>query len=387
VSETEAAIRSAEYQINQLKRYGNKIQAAGQIQVQLGRLQQLRQQSNAQKAQAAAIQQSPEYQQYTQQKTAADQMNMNQLSLSPEEAAVLGISSGEGLYNVGQNLIQDVNAERERLITKDQFARQQALARLAGLDTSKALQKDLQYTDAEKAGTQTLKSSLNTQAVRDILNEKQQKFKESAEGANLVGMGQKKVSRGNWSGTRTKTYYADQSGNVADMLRQAGYDVSAENPEATRTILSDKDALANYLGATDTGRDDSGSMYAEGAARTATGAATGAAIGAGLGSIGGPLAGVTAAGGAIVGGVLGSVVGPNSSLSNVVGDLSGGRMSSSAMAKVGMGTAKAKAIEDLERKYKAYLEGQGFGNRSNIVDAGITSTRSAALRDLLRRQG
>jgi hypothetical protein len=307
-------------------------------------------------------------------------MNMGQLSLTPEEAAVLGISSGEGLYNIGQDLIQDVNAERGRLITKDQFARQQALARLAGLDTSKALQKDLMYTDAEKAGTQTLASSLNTEAIRNALNEAQQKFKESAESAELTGVGKKKVSRGNWSGKRTKTYYADQSGNVADMLRQAGYDVSAESPEAIKSILSDKDALANYLGATSTSRDDTGSMYAEGAKRTAGGAAAGAAIGSYI-----PVVGTGV--GAGIGAALGSAFGDNSTLSNVVGDLTGGRMSSSAMAKVGKGTAKELAIKDLEKKYKAYLAGQGFGNRANIGTTEATSARSAALQDLLRRQG
>jgi hypothetical protein len=304
------------------------------------------------------------------------------LSLSPEEAAVLGISSGEGLYNEGQNLIQDVNAERERLVTKDQFARQQALARLAGLDTSKALQKDLQYTDAEKAGTQTLKSSLNTKAVRDALNQAQQGFKESAEGANLVGLGHKKVSRGNWSGTRTQHYYADQAGNVADMLRQAGYDVGAEGTAADTSLLSNKDALANYIGATNTSREGgAGDMWRAGAERTAAGAATGASIGAMTG-----LAPVAAAG-AGIGAIVGSVIGPNSSLSNVVGNFGGGRMSDSAMSAVGRGTAKELAIQDLERKYEAYLQGQGFENRSNIVDTGVTSTRTAALRDLLRRQG
>jgi hypothetical protein len=57
------------------------------------------------------------------------------------------------------------------------------------------------------------------------------------------------------------------------------------------------------------------------------------------------------------------------------------------MSAVGRGTAKELAIQDLERKYEAYLQGQGFENRSNIVDTGVTSTRTAALRDLLRRQG
>ena len=332
-----------------------------------------------QKKQAQAAQQSPEYQQYLKQKSGVDQMNMNQWALSPEEAAVLGISSGEGLYNIGQGDIRTVAHDREKLITQNEFARQQALSQLAGLDLSKGLQKELQYKDQAKAGTQDLTKSLDVESFRNLLNQAQQGFKESAEGANLTGSGVKKVSRGNWSGTRTKTYEASQSGNVADMLRQAGYDVGATG-EGTRSLLSDKDALANYMAATSTGRSDSGSMYAEGGARTAQGAAAGAGIGA-------MFAGVGALPGAAAGAVLGSVIGPNSSLSNVVGDMSGGRMSSSAMAKVGMGTAKAQAIEDLENKYKAYLQGQGFQNRANIADTETTRARSAALNQLLQRKG
>jgi hypothetical protein len=344
----------------------------------------LGQQYANQKAQVATLRQTPEYQQYAQQKSAADKMNMNQWALSPEEAAVLGISSGEGLYNIGQGDIRTVAADREKLITQNEFARQQALSQLAGLDLSKGLQKELKYKDQSKAGTQDLTKSLDTESFRNLLNESQKGFKESAEGANLTGTGMKKVSRGNWSGTRTKTYHASESGNVADMLRQAGYDVGATG-EGTKSLLSDKDALANYLGATSTNRADSGSMYAEGAARTAQGAATGAAIGTAVG--GGVLSAPAAGIGTGIGAIVGSVIGPNSSLSNVVGDLSGGRMSSSAMAKVGMGTAKAKAIEDLENKYKAYLQGQGFENRANIADTETTRARTAALNQLLQRKG
>jgi hypothetical protein len=345
-------------------------------------LHSLQQQSAAQKNQASAMQQTPEFKQYQQEKAAAEGMNMNQWALSPEEAAVLGISSGEGLYNIGQGDIRTVAADREKLITQNEFARQQALSQLAGLDQSKALQKELLYKDQAKAGTQDLTKSLDTEAFRTLLNEAQQGFKESAEGANLTGTGKKKVSRGNWSGKRTKTYSAAESGNVADMLKQAGYDVGATG-EGTKSLLSDKDALANYLGATSTSRGDSGSMYAEGAARTAQGAAAGASIGA----MSGPAAPIGAGIGALIGTGYGSIIGPNSSLSNIVGDLGGGRMSSSSMAKVGMGTAKDLAIRDLQNKYAAYLKGQGFENRANVADTESTRARSAALNQLLQRKG
>jgi hypothetical protein len=305
-------------------------------------------------------------------------MNMNQVQLSPEEMAVLGVKSGEGLYNLGQGLIENVEARRERLITKDELSRQLALQQLAGLDLSKELQKDLLYTDLEKAGTQDLSSSLNTERIRELLNKEREDFKTRAEEEVLVGSGTKKVTRGNWSGTRKKTYYAEQSGKVADMLREAGYDVSAQDEEAIGSMLSDKQALENFLGATSTSRGDSGSMYAEGGARTAAGAATGAGIGAYFSA---PWLG------AGIGAAAGSLIGDNSTLSNFVGDLGGGRMSASSMARVGRGTAKELAIKDLQNKYKNYLEQAGFSNRLAASQDPQVLARMEGLKNLLGRKG
>jgi predicted metal-binding transcription factor (methanogenesis marker protein 9) len=305
-------------------------------------------------------------------------MNMNQVQLSPEEMAVLGVKSGEGLYNLGQGLIENVEARRERLITKDELSRQLALQQLAGLDLSKELQKDLLYTDLEKAGTQDLSSSLNTERIRELLNKEREDFRDRAEEDVLVGSGTKKVTRGNWSGTRKKTYYAEQSGKVADMLREAGYDVSAQDEEAIGSMLSDKQALENFLGATSTSRGDSGSMYAEGGARTAAGAATGAGIGAYFAA---PWLG------AGIGAAAGSLIGDNSTLSNFVGDLGGGRMSASSMARVGRGTAKELAIKDLQNKYKNYLEQAGFSNRLAASQDPQVLARMEGLKNLLGRKG
>ena len=377
IAETDAAIRNAGYQIKQLERYGNKTQAAAKTQIINMQLQKLRQQSAAQKAQAAAIQQSPEYQQYTQQKTAAAQMNMNQLSLSPEEAAVLGISSGEGLYNVGQNLIQDVNAERERLVTKDQFARQQALARLAGLDTSKALQKDLQYTDAEKAGTQTLKSSLNTQAVRDALNEQEKQFREQATAKTITGTGSKKNK------TSGKRYYASEDANIKDVLSRAGYDFNAPVNQqvgnldiyGSQSRDQDPDTLGSIVEEAVTPRlapDQITDVYTNDStlARKAGYAA------ADYGSLG-ITAGLRGLGLDLTGGVM-------SGIDNIAGtSIFGGGTSS----KESKSDAARFAREDLQRRYAEYLKDTGFSNRAGIEDTQTTSARTAALQDLLRRQG
>lgn len=393
----------------------------------------LGQQYANQKAEVAALQKTPEYQQYAQQKSAADKMNMNQWALSPEEAAVLGVSAGEGLYNIGQGDIRTVAADREKLITQNEFARQQALSQLAGLDLSKGLQKELKYKDQSKAGTQDLTKSLDTESFRNLLNEAQQGFKESAEGANLTGTGSKKVSRGNLLGKKTSTYHATAGGNVADMLRQGGYDVGAEGSEA-RSLLSDKDMLANYLDATRNNTAMEANIGGSTLEGTATGASTGASIGYTAG--GGVGAGVGAAVGAAVGGLAGSntldpvqatsdfykdlesklgikgagaigqgiqdarsvLASPITGLANmggssVVGDVfrgiagTVGGINTGAMKEFGDAIAKQKAREDLQRKYASYLKGQGFENRANIADTETTRARTAALNQLLQRKG
>jgi hypothetical protein len=395
-------------------------------------MEDLQNQAAQQKAQVASIQQSPEYKQYQQQKAAADQMNMNQWALSPEEAAVLGVSAGEGLYNIGQGDIRTTAADREKIITQNEFARQQALSQLAGLDTSKGLQKELLYKDQAKAGTQDLTKSLDTESFRNLLNQAQQGFKESAEGADLVGSGSKKVSRGNMFGKKTSTYHASVGGNVADMLRQGGYDVGSEGSGA-RSLLSDKDMLANYLNATGTNRSADANIGGSTLEGTAAGASTGASIGSMFGGVG---AAPGAAVGAMVGGLVGSnTVDPlqattdfykdlenklgikgagaigqgvqdargvaasgltglaNMGGSSMVGDafrgIAGavGGINTGAMKEFGDAIAKQKAREDLQNKYAAYLQGQGFENRANIADTESTRARSAALNQLLQRKG
>ena len=57
------------------------------------------------------------------------------------------------------------------------------------------------------------------------------------------------------------------------------------------------------------------------------------------------------------------------------------------MKSFGSAIAKDLAIQDLQNKYAQFLQGQGFENRANIVDTEATRARSAALQNLLRRQG
>ena len=356
-----------------------------------------------------------------------------QWELSAEEAAVLGIGAGEGLYNIRPEDIKAAEAQRSKLITKDELARQQALAQLAGQDVARELQKDLTYTDMEKAGTQDLASSLDVESFRRLLNESQQGFKTAAEGATLTGTGEKKVSRGNLAGKKTKTYGASVEGNVADMLRQAGYDVGAEG-EGVKSLLSDKDLLNKYLGATSTNTDIQQGIGGAALEGVGAGASAGASIGSmtGTGPVG---AGI----GAAIGGAVGGLAGANTldktqlltdlakeldeklgikglgtiatgvqdarskvggAISNVGGSSSGvigsalrgiggaiGGINTGEMKAYGSAIAKDLAIQDLQNKYAQFLQGQGFENRANIVDTEATRARSAALQNLLRRQG
>jgi hypothetical protein len=218
------------------------------------------------------------------------------------------------------------------------------------------------------------------------------------------------------------------------MLRQAGYDVAAQEPSQTRSLLTDKDLLSRYLGATSTSRGEEAGVGGKALEGTTAGAGTGAAIGtaitpglgtavgAGIGATVGGLAGAntldtiqyytdlakemedklgikglgavgqavqdyrSGAGGIVSG--IGNIAG-----SNVVGDIfrgvggAIGGINTGEMKKVGESTAKRFAIEDLQKKYKQYLEGQGFGNRFVAAQDPEVAARAAGLQALLRRQG
>jgi len=210
------------------------------------------------------------------------------------------------------------------------------------------------------------------------------------------------------------------------MLRQGGYDVSKMEPEQVKSLLTNRDLLNRYLGATSTNRDSQaniGGSTLEGATAGASigagiggapGAAIGTAIGAGIGAntldpiqattdfykeleekLG--IKGFGAVGQGVqdvrsgVGGVFtgaGNIAG-----SSVIGDVFRGiggivgGINTGEMKKVGESTAKKIAIKDLERQYKQYLQGQGFENRLVASQDQEVLARSAALQNLLRRQG
>lgn len=421
--------QALEKELQNLK--GSQPSDGAQFRRMVTRMREVENQLQTINSQLQAVTGSQDYQDYQKALADAQRISENQLILSPEEAAVLGIRAGEGLYNIRPEDIQTAQAERARLITKDELARQLALSQLAEQDVSKELQKDLLYTDLEKAGTQDLLSSLDVEGFRRLLDEAQQGFQTAAEQATLTGTGSKKVSRGNWRGKKTRTYGAQVSGNVADMLRQAGYDVGAEAPEAARSLLSDRDLLNRYLEGTSTSRDVIGGSSVEDLAQGAALAKGAATAAQGLGSAAAATGALGAGGGAALAGSLGAgalggvaaldlsqdvlealgIQGASEAISdirniaasplrgiasaagsNVIGDvfrgLGGfvGGIDTGAMKAYGSAVAKDLAIQDLQNKYANWLASQGFENRANIADTETTRARSAALQDLLRRQ-
>jgi hypothetical protein len=152
------------------------------------------------------------------------------LPLTERELGILGLSSGQGLFNIGQEAIEGTIAERGRLVTKDEIARQLALQQLAGLDVSKQLQKDLKYSDIEKAGTQDLKSSLDIEKFKRTLEER---------GANTLKktLSEVKIPKG------TPEFY-DQS--IGSVLKKLGLDTNKASQEDIINFMTSKlDAFKN----------------------------------------------------------------------------------------------------------------------------------------------
>lgn len=336
------------------------------------------------------------------------------VNLNPYEAALLGVSSGEGLYNLGGDAVKIANLDRARLISQDEFARQKALADLAQLDAERQLSTNLKYSDQALAGTQTAADALDVAGTRAALNEAEQRFREDAEAANLVGTGRGKASKGNWMGTKTKTAQTTIRNNVADMLRAAGYDMNSEiGQNVAKSILSSEEATSKFL----TGAGTKNEVSADG---TLQGVGTGAAAGASLGSV---IPGVGTAIGAGVGAVLGGYMGSGTTDTfqqnediyrslglDVVADAYRGvrnvgatgvdavgsvldtlgikgvtsglsdavrGIDTSALARKAKQRANEAARKNLLQNYQNYLTGQGFTNR-----IGVSATDQAAVNRL-----
>lgn len=279
------------------------------------------------------------------------------LALSEQEAGLLGVQAGEGLYNLTpEELIQTSAAEKERLITKNELSRQLALQQLAGTDLSRELQKDLLYTDLEKAGTQTAEDAINKQAIRELLNAQEKAFREQAAGQTLVGEGSKKHK------SSGKRYYAQETANLKDLLEKAGYDFTSDIGAGARgKVETDKDApemnrdiLQPNLGAVTDPYTSNQSEVAKAAYFTGDAATLGATAG---------LRGLTGV--------------------DPVGAVTGALGLSGPSSRYAKNIAARGAREDLQRKVTQALEQAGFANRTAVGETEATKARQAALQEIL----
>lgn len=282
------------------------------------------------------------------------------VNLGSQEAGILGIKSGEGLYNLGENAIKTAVSDEERLISRDEQARQFALAQLAGLDTSRMLDTNVKYSDLAKAGTQTAADALDLAGTRAALNEAEKNFREQAMSQNIVGSGSKKNK------TSGKRYYSEAQANLGDVLKNAGYNFDAP----LETQVGNADLLRGAAASTGMAQDVdnfglSGEImnpYSDNS-NTVSKVAQGAID---------PMLGGTNA--------LLRGLGVNNPLSNV-GSLFGSGANSAQSKSIASSAAQA----DLQNKLQQAISQSGFQNRASVADTEQTRSRSEALRAMLAK--
>lgn len=325
--------------------------------------------------------------------------NPNATVFNDFEAGVLGVNSGEGLYNLGENAIKSGVAERDRLVSRDEQTRQAVLAQLAGLDKSNRLDTNLRYADADKAGTQSILDSLDTEGTRGNLNAAEKGFEDTAKGTTITGEGKKKVSRGNAFGTTTKTYKASMKGNAGDFLKKAGYNF--DDADENANVGGQKELLNAALQASSGASAGEGSTYQDAIKSAMTAGVTGPVGGLdtaqrGLESVGlDGLSNIIQDGRNVAGNAseqyarMATMGGADLAKSMGLGDFAGGigsaigGIDTGAMAAMGNQVAKQKAAEDLKKKYSSFLGNQGFNNRINVENNATTDLRSNSLQQLL----
>jgi hypothetical protein len=307
-------------------------------------------------------------------------MDMKQLRLSPEEMATLGIGSGEGLYNLGQDLIGNVEARRENLITKDELSRQLALAQLAGLDRSSQLGKVLQYTDLEKAGTQDLMSSLDKKAIRESLNKAEKDFREYAGGKTVTGQGMKKDK------VTGDKYRVSAQTNLKDALKKLGYDFESELPKyqapelskapSTSELETNKNTIIDDITENIKPTVDPNKTFDPYTDSDSSLARKGGYAAADYGTLG-ITAGLRALGLDMPGAIM-------SGIDTALGtSIFGGGGNPSKNIK----TASEQARRNLVANLQKTLESEGFYNRAAADESEASMVRQKALMDILNRKG
>lgn len=357
------------------------------------------------------------------------------LDLGELEAETLGVQSGVGMYRLlsdpqtRKQLISDLDRSgqlsKDQLVTLEQQGQLAELQRLNELSQAYGTQgsgldyRNL-YTDADKAGTQTAFDALGLDKFKDYLTEAEKGFRtDAAKDVTGKGKGSAKYKKGWFRGRGKVRKTAYETGNLKDILEDAGYDfksdptqyvsdantdilkdiakikqhakgeqvdlTSAENEMDILAGLAGEDsALWESLGLGDYGKILTGGGVAGIAADATEG------LGKGIQDISGGLEN------AIFGGnnnTLGNlltdpanIVGKGiEDIGREFGNLTSNIFGSgkSKARKKAKAKAKKKAIKDLQKKLTKKLNSSGFSNRINVADTQATKERQNKLLDLL----
>jgi hypothetical protein len=312
---------------------------------------------------------SKAYEGYSKNREAITGQSRDQLRLSPEEAAMLGISEGTGLYNLNADAIKVGKADKTKLISKDELTRLQALQNLAKLDTGdfgpqldQRIMRSADGTyDIKKAGTQSALDALDRAGTQAQFKAAEKAFKEQAKESDVTGFGSKKNK------TSGKRYYAQETANMAKVLKNAGYDF--KTPEGKPMS---KEQVAKMVKGISSGDVDPSSLMEQSGIKGMTdafGGSSGQGLGQDVGNVIGGGTGLSAITNAFGLGNFG----------NAVGGLFGGGSSS----KESKSDAALFARRDLQKKMGQAIEDTGFYNRANIEDNKSTQARANALRKIL----
>jgi len=328
--------------------------------------------------------------------------NRGTQTLSAAEAAILGLQEGEGLYNLGENVVQQRALDRDRLVSRDEQARLAALATLAGMDERRLLSTNNLYQDASRAGTQTATDILDRDAVRQSLANAEQAFRDYAKGANISATGYGTGTSGGAFGTKRASAYRTLNAGLQDVLDRAGYDSTSE---INRETLGSNDVVQNIVNALDYNRPISNQAQTPDATavqNSSDGMTDVSQPGLNLSQallaphvfssdfyrdLGAELSFIPGAN--IVGNFAGNVLDAIPGISDLGNFVSGGISGSSGKAKAkAAASAAADAQRRLRENIQSTLTGQGYYNRTDINPQDIASMeRAAALEALLRRIG
>ncbi len=334
--------------------------------------------------------------------------NRGTQTLSAAEAAILGLQEGEGLYNLGENVVQQRVLDRDRLVSRDEQARLAALATLAGMDERRLLSTNNLYQDASRAGTQTATDILDRDAVRQSLANAEQAFRDYAKGATISATGYGTGTSGGAFGTKRASAYRTLNAGLQNVLDRAGYDSTSE---INRETLGSNDVVQNIVNALDYNRPISNQAQTPDATavqNSSDGVTDVSQPGLNAEQLAllyaaaptqlfssdfyrdwGATVGKIIPGADIAGNFAGNVLDAIPGVSDLGNFVAGGISGSSGKAKAkAAASAAADAQRRLRENIQSTLTNQGYYNRTDINPQDIAAMeRTAALEALLRRIG